>query len=154
MLLCSPYLLYFHRRDRGILVTCSLQIIESVHTRYAVCYCVTKSWGCDVLQGPNRVRAPFVAGVSAGCFSEVPLRQAVVRKQKGKSQQWCCCGVTVKPCSAYLQSGNGKSCLTSEEQTVLFAPSYLLMALFPQVLIRSLRMCSERAELLCDRHFS
>lgn len=38
-----------------------------------------------MLQGPNRFRAPFVAGVSASCFSEVPLRQAVVRKQKGGS---------------------------------------------------------------------
>lgn len=109
----------------------------------------------DVLQGPNRFRAPFLAGVSANCFSEVPLRLCSGSRRGSHSNsavvvsQW-------KPIVHILNQAMDKGVWTQchEEQTVLSGQSYLLMTLYLQVLFRSLRMCSEKAELLWNCHFS
>lgn len=109
----------------------------------------------DVLQGPNRFRAPFLAGVSANCFSEVPLRLCSGSRRESHSNsavvvsQW-------KPIVHILNQAMDKGVWTQchEEQTVLSGQSYLLMTLYLQVLFRSLRMCSEKAELLWNCHFS
>lgn len=65
---------------------CSLQIIKVSRLGMLYIAVLQRVSVFDVLQGPNRFRAPFLAGVSANCFSEVPFK-AVLRKQKGKSQQ-------------------------------------------------------------------
>lgn len=109
----------------------------------------------DVLQGPNRFRAPFLAGVSANCFSEVPLRLCSGSRRGSQSNsavvvsQW-------KPIVHILNQAMDKGVWTQchEEQTVLSGQSYLLMTLYLQVLFRSLRMCSEKAELLWNCLFS
>lgn len=109
----------------------------------------------DVLQGPNRFRAPFLAGVSANCFSEVPLRLCSGSRRESHSNsavvvsQW-------KPIVHILNQAMDKGVWTQchEEQTVLSGQSYLLMTLYLQVLFRSLRMCSEKAELLWNCLFS